>query len=100
MEDIQKVIPAKDISWSNYPYCSFDDSSNNQDIIDSGNAEIERMGSENEEEKSEEENEEEKSEEEYEEEKSEEEYEEEIEEERTCIEIIDVEEENGVIIGK
>ena len=73
MEDIQKVIPAKDISWRNYPYCSFDDSSNNQDIIDSGNAEIERMGRENEEE---------------------------IEEERTCIEIIDVEEENGVIIGK
>ena len=78
MEDIQKIIPAKDISWSNYPYCSFDDFSNNQDTTHYGNAEMERV------------------EEEYEEEDSEEEH----SEEGRCIEIIDVEEDNVVIIGK
>ena len=92
MEDIQKIIPAKNISWSNYPFCSFDNFSKNLDIISSGNDEREREEGENEEEHSEEE---------YEEEHSEEEYEEEeYEEEGRCIEIIDIEEDDAIIVSK
>ena len=82
LEDIQIIIPAKDISWNDHPYCSFDDFSFNQHTTNSGDDEMEREEGENEE---------------YEEY---EEYEECEEEEGKCNKLIIVEENDEIITGK